>query len=132
MSTNKNVKTNESEGDFKQWAGGTFGAQTLREDQLAVTQGSITLPESVAKKLGPKVSILWSESKHAVQVRKDGKGASSFRKASKSGKSLSVYARSLIKAKHIAKGRYNATFDEKAGTVTATVSIEQAQPAPAQ
>lgn len=131
MSTKTSTqKTTESNDDFKQWASGTFGAQGLRDDQIAVSQSGITLPDSVANKLGPKVSILWSESKHAVQIRKDGKGASSFRKASKNGKSKSVYARSLIKAKSLARGRYASTFDEKAGTVTAVVNIKQPEPTP--
>ncbi len=100
---------------FKPWAAPRHKAG-LREDQMAISTHSATLPVSVATKLGEKVAILWSDADKAIAIRKlqpGEDGEYQFRQVGKNKSSRSLYCKTLLEAKKVKKGRYTTQFDEK-------------------
>ena len=98
--------------NFKPWAAPRRRAG-LRDDQMAVSTHSITLPVNIAAKLGEKVAILWSEVDKAIAIQKSADGDYKFRTVGKNKSSKSLYCKTLLEAKKVKKGRYSTQFDEK-------------------
>src|SRR5262245_50873667 len=77
----------------------------LRDDQMAISTHSITLPVSVATKLGEKVAILWSDADRAIAIQKVADGDYKFRTVGKNKSSKSLYCKGLLEVKKVKKGR---------------------------
>jgi hypothetical protein len=84
----------------------------LIEDQIGVNKYMITIPVTIATKLGQTVAILYSDTDKSVAVQKSTSGAFRIRQVGKT-RSRSIYCRGLIEAKKIKKGRYPVQWDEK-------------------
>ncbi len=95
----------------------------LRDDQIAISKHSISLPVSVATKLGDKVSLLWSDTDKAIAVQKASDGDYKLKQVGKNKSSRSVYCKTLIEAKKVKPGRYTTQFDEKTQMLMAAVQV---------
>ena len=85
----------------------------LREDQIGVNKYMITIPVTIATKLGQTVAILFSDTDKSVAIQKSTSGAFRVRQVGKTKSTRSIYCRGLIEAKKIKKGRYPVQWDEK-------------------
>jgi len=94
----------------------------LREDQISISKHSISVPVSVATKLGEKVAILWSDADKAIAVQKSADGGFKLKQIGKNKNTRSIYAKSLIEAKKVKQGRYSTSFDERNQVLIAKVA----------
>lgn len=126
MSTESKAKTASvqhsiSTNNFKPFsAPGRQGG--LSENQIAISTHSINVPSSVATRLGDKISVLFSDIDRAVAIQKDANGMYKFRTVGKNKSTKTFYAKALIEAKKLKKGRYTSTFDEKNQMLIARLS----------
>jgi len=94
----------------------------LRDDQVSISKHSISVPLSVANKLGQQVALLFSDTDKAIAVQKSATGEFKLKQVGKSRATKAIYAKTLIEAKKIKKGRYSTSFDEKNQMLIAKVA----------
>ncbi|MGI0013661.1 MAG: hypothetical protein ACREBU_09500 [Nitrososphaera sp.] len=118
---NPSVTHSLNPSNFKPWASPRRKAG-LRDDQLAISTHSITLPVSVATRLGDKVGVLWSDADKAIAIQKAADGDYKLRQVGKNKTSRSLYCKTLLDVKKVKKGRYMTQFDEKSQMLIARVA----------
>lgn len=93
----------------------------LRDDQVSISKYGISVPVSVANKLGAQVMLLFSDADKAIAIQKSADGGFKLKQVGKTKSTRSVYCQKLLETKNIKKGRYTTQFDEKNSILTAKV-----------
>lgn len=78
----------------------------LREDQISISKYGISIPVTVANKLGHAVALLYSDTDKALAIQKTATGDFKVRQIGKSKSTRSVNCKGLIEAKKLKKGSW--------------------------